>query len=443
MSANPSAAEQPKLRRVCAGPGSGKTRQLIEEIRDRVKTGIAPETILALTFTTRAAKEMRERIGTSGRVPWMGTIHALAYRILNTLGALKKPVNVATLIPDAIVQLRAGAEVPWLLKVQYIAVDEAQDLDGSQVEMLQLLVEMTKAEVLLVGDPDQSIFGFRHASAEYLLHPELIFPHQVETVTLATNHRSAPAIVAAARALLSPSADPQSPCHTLTAVRTDTHPTIRWIREESPEAEAARIIEEVRTLIALGMAPNQIAILVRIRAQIPVLQAEAARWKIPVYTPPTRDKIGGEAEGPDTAPTTSIQVMTMHQSKGNEFDIVFIAGVQEGMMPYKLARTPKQQQEELRVLYVAVTRAKLLLWFCCHGAPSRFIVPLERAALAAQAASLAIAMAPTPVPTTAPAPLMTDGRRATVPVFRPIDKPNPNGGLWTRIKRLFGQQRVQ
>ena len=75
---------------VIAGAGSGKTRVLTYRIAHLIKQGIDPFSILALTFTNKAAKEMKNRIegivGTEARSLWMGTFHSIFARILRTEG---------------------------------------------------------------------------------------------------------------------------------------------------------------------------------------------------------------------------------------------------------------------------------------------------------------------------------------------------------------------
>src|SRR6187431_1823218 len=76
---------------VIAGPGSGKTRVLTYRIAYLIEQGIAPQHILALTFTNKAAKEMKERIahvvGSKGDRVWAGTFHSIFARILRVEAA--------------------------------------------------------------------------------------------------------------------------------------------------------------------------------------------------------------------------------------------------------------------------------------------------------------------------------------------------------------------
>ena len=367
------------VHRVLAGPGSGKTRLIIQWLLQRLQIGAPATSLLGITFTRKAAQEMRDRLARHGvSAPRLCTLHALARRILVDLERCPEPFDLGTLIPRCTEVLQSGQAPAWVKSLTFIAVDEAQDLDRSQVDFLTTLHTHTaNAELLLVGDPDQAIYGFRQASAEYLLHAERYFPPPIRTLCLAENHRSARQIVEAARILLAPIAPAGAPCRTLAPVRPEAHPAIRQIAAASPTEEARRIFEEVRTFLALGIPAQEIAILIRTRAQGAILRQEARRCGVETYSPASREE-GDASATPDGPrhPGTAVTLLTMHQAKGGEWTVVFLAGCQAGIVPSPLAATPAAQAEEVRLLYVAVTRAKQLRWLCRHGAPSPCLVPV-------------------------------------------------------------------
>lgn len=261
---------------VVAGPGSGKTRVLVERIRRLLASGAPARAIYATTFTVRAADELEERLeGTT--LGFCGTIHGLARRLLlaypehHPLGPsfsildtadvddlykaahaearLRSPLRtlrrkIADLHdvggdPDALppedsvesidarrllVGYRAAKDRlraedfdglvtrarTMLLShpdvalsvsrgVEHLSVDEAQDLDEAQDSFLDLVAPAADAvpgagrSVLFVGDPLQSIYGWRGGRPEILLR-RAADAHTV--VQLARNYRSVPAIVA-------------------------------------------------------------------------------------------------------------------------------------------------------------------------------------------------------------------------------------------------------
>lgn len=365
------------VHRVLAGPGSGKTRLIIGWLLERLRAGAPASSLLGITFTRKAAQEMRDRLAGSGvPAPRLSTFHALARRILVDLNRCPDPFDLDTLIPRYSKVLRSGLAPAWVRDLTFLAVDEAQDLDRSQVEFLTALrAHAANAELLLVGDPDQAIYGFRQASAEYLLHAERYFPPPIRTLCLSENHRSARQIVEAARILLTPIAPAGAPCRTLAPARPEAHPAIRQVIAASPAEEAQRIFEEVRTFLALGIPAREIAILIRTRAQGAILRQEARRCGVETYTPPSQEGVDGSGPLEDPRhPATAVSLLTMHQAKGSEWTVVFLAGCQAGIAPSPSAVTPAAQAEEVRLLYVAVTRAKQLLWLCRHGAPAPCLV---------------------------------------------------------------------
>lgn len=274
---------------VCAGPGSGKTATIIGRIKYLVEEcNITPQFILVVTFTNKAAQELRERCLSflkEENLPCIATLNAFAYRILHEnqeeLGKdlklltdgeqLRLIENICNVLPHLsgfktenvygnnglykTIQRKLnqflkmteyeffqknpdlGADFvsfasiykeiiecndyisfdeqislsnvlfeqnPDILSIyqsiyKYVMVDEYQDVNEEQVKMLYHIAE--HGNIMVVGDDDQNIFGFRGASADYMRDFPNHFPG-AETVVLKDNFRSTKALVSAAQSLI-------------------------------------------------------------------------------------------------------------------------------------------------------------------------------------------------------------------------------------------------
>jgi ATP-dependent DNA helicase UvrD/PcrA len=218
---------------VVAGPGTGKTRTLTHRIAYLcAELGVQPRECLAITFTRRAAEEMRTRLdallGPAGQEVTVATFHALGLRILRENAAavgleegftvadaesasgdvtddeLRKrlregnQVGLDELVPLSRELLRGDPELAdrYHARWPWIFVDEYQDVDVTQYELLRALVP-AGGNICAIGDPDQSIYSFRGADVGFFLRFAEDFPG-AKVVRLARNYRSTAPIVAAA-----------------------------------------------------------------------------------------------------------------------------------------------------------------------------------------------------------------------------------------------------
>jgi DNA helicase II / ATP-dependent DNA helicase PcrA len=246
---------------IIAGPGTGKTRALTYRIAAQVaEGGRLPETCLALTFTRRAARELRERLDQlapdqAGRLT-VTTFHGLGLMILREhaaragltpdFGIADEPARLGAAAevagsPRAARQLLSAAatdparraelgkalaahdlvdfdglvDLPVTLlgddpvladrlrgRWPLISVDEYQDIDTSQYALLSLL-SGDGTGLTVIGDPDQAIYGFRGADVGFFLRFGADYP-EATTVHLTRNYRSAPVIVAGALQAIAP-----------------------------------------------------------------------------------------------------------------------------------------------------------------------------------------------------------------------------------------------
>ncbi|MBF0625972.1 MAG: UvrD-helicase domain-containing protein [Magnetococcales bacterium] len=213
---------------ILAGPGTGKTRTLTQRIAHQVaRAGGAPESHLAVTFTRRAAAEMRQRLalllpGRGERVP-VFTFHALALTLLREFpvqaGFARPPevagagveeegqVTLEALLPAAVELLEGHPEVTAALRRRYsrLSVDEFQDIDPWQYRLLRALAP-ADGHLCVIGDPDQAIYGFRGADPAAFDHLQRDYPTLIR-VRLRRNYRSTAAILQAAGQVMAASGD--------------------------------------------------------------------------------------------------------------------------------------------------------------------------------------------------------------------------------------------
>jgi DNA helicase II / ATP-dependent DNA helicase PcrA len=146
-----------------AGPGTGKTRTLIARIETLLKRGVDPTRILALTFSNKAAGEMRERVHASSpeaaAAIWAGTFHAFGLEILRKWGhLLGLPKDVRLVDPsDALLLLEA--ELPSLALNHYLR------LSDPAIELQYILKAISRAKDEIISPSDYRAYATRMLSA--------------------------------------------------------------------------------------------------------------------------------------------------------------------------------------------------------------------------------------------------------------------------------------
>jgi len=334
---------------VLAGPGTGKTQTLMGRIGRLIDSGTTPKRILALTFTRRAAQELRDRLralrGEGADMPQAGTLHSLCFDywkhvysdtpIVLPEAAAKK--LFAEVNPDFsgkdldhywnkyIMARERLDELPpdmeeahinygnqknhWDL-VDYtdllefmleqtgaptfhlpytdVLVDEVQDLTPLQLAIIKGIAGPGGNGVFCIGDPKQSIYGFRGAveNVEARLKD---FWSGLEPITLTENYRSGQTILDASGNLF-PDAQRLN-------ANLDTRATVHLFEGPDGMREATWISDKIKGLIGAtshsitdqegsgDLAPGDIAVLVRFKALIPILEKSLKRAGIPVSTP--------------------------------------------------------------------------------------------------------------------------------------------------------------
>jgi DNA helicase II / ATP-dependent DNA helicase PcrA len=530
---------------VLAGAGTGKTRAVTHRIAYAVATGVVnPAHVLALTFTVRAAGELRSRLrdlGGGAETVRASTFHSAALRQLTyfwprVIGG--RPPKLAesklSLVREAARDMRlrldgpaladAVTEIEWAKVCQthpdsylpaalsagrtpsagveevarlyqayeqlrrdrqlidfesvleltaailftepamasevhaafrYFTVDEFQDVNPLQKLLLDAWVG-GRDDVCVVGDPRQTIYSFTGATASYLRDFAVDYP-DATVVRLVRDYRSTPQVVAVANRLATSTTSTTSVTFGALVAQRRSGPEPLVSRYDDDEAEAAGVATQAAVLIAGGVPPQEVAILVRANAHMERFEVALAAAKVPFVVrgaerfyerPEVRQALvlirgaaradgagwsspAGEHDGsgpPGDMPAavrhvlasagltaepsagrgavrerweslaaiaalaqdmaaarpqatladfaaelarradvghapvaTAVTLATMHAAKGLEWDAVLLPGLVEGIMPIVHARTPEAIEEERRLLYVAVTRARLHL----------------------------------------------------------------------------------
>ena len=359
--------------RVIAGAGSGKTRALSCRFAFLVnELGILPGNILCVTFTNKAANEMRQRIHNltgDNDTGYVNTFHGFCVSVLQEdsfavqypksflvldnadvdamlqiiyeergltlrdmtfsmardrieilklfkrpdyyrdmialpLEALKEKYDNAVTVEDIIFygylyqekkcfgldyndlikftlyifNEREEIRLKWQQRLEYIMIDEFQDIDYLQYELMEVLCAWHK-NLFVVGDPDQTIYTWRGADGSYLLDFDKKFPG-TKTVMMMENYRSTPQILAAANSLIAKNTKriPKE----LLPMLPDGGPVVCHFADRQ-DAEAKWISEEIKRLHEAGMPYSEITLLYRAHYVTRAIEQVFLQEKIP-YT---------------------------------------------------------------------------------------------------------------------------------------------------------------
>ena len=535
---------------ILAGAGTGKTRTITHRIAYGVHTGaFVPEQVLAVTFTARAAGELRSRLaglgvgGVQARTFHAAAMRQLRYFAPRVLGGPMPPLveNKLRLVAAAASRSRlstdrtslrdlaseiewakttlatpddyparaqaAGREPPFepaavarvyasyesakqrdgaldfedLLLVtafaleehpdvarqvrgqyRHFVVDEYQDVNPLQQRLLDAWLG-GRADVCVVGDPNQTIYSFTGADPDYLLGFADRYP-DAEVVKLERDYRSTPQVVAMANKLIG-QAPPRKglPGLRLLGQRAEG-PAPRFFEHPDEPTEAAAVAQACRALVEAGTPAAEIAVLFRINAQSEVYENALSAVGVPYVLrggerfferPEVREALlllrGAAAGGTDPgalvptvrdvlastgwvehrpppggaardrwqslaalvdlavdlvaedatmdlagfvshlaaradaqhAPTVQgVTLASMHAAKGLEWDAVFVVGLVDGVLPISQSLSrPDAVEEERRLLYVALTRAReqlTLSWSLARNPGGRRSRPRSR-----------------------------------------------------------------
>lgn len=233
----------------------------------------------------------------------------------------------------------------------HILVDEFQDTSPEQMEFLRLLA-LPQNNLFLVGDDFQAIYGFRGASRDGIKKLWKLYP-EINLMKLQINYRSTPAILNYANSIFSRSQNDLKkklvPGRVSRRKIFSLNIPVQVKIHANPIQEIKWIARKIDYLIqSQGVLAFEIAILYRVHYLGDYYQEGLAK-----LLPPSIFQ--------------HLKFTTIHQAKGLEFPVVFLLGLENGLLPYGTSEEIKNKHhydEERRLFYVAVTRAEALLYVC-------------------------------------------------------------------------------
>lgn len=399
---------------IVAGAGSGKTRAFVHRIARMVADGAEPESILALSYTNAAANEVTKRLALMGiegvqamtlhawchRQPmrlFSAVIGKTGYRILDGDGSdevlrydmrlgeygaqaarteLTEAKNMLSDLYDEnkveaynqilasrgqldfddlqvgalrILQESPEALVHYRNTLRHVLIDEYQDVNPVQHEILRLLClpdeKMATPSLTVVGDPDQAIYGFRGADDTFIKEFTSEFEGSSE-VRLLRNYRSTAEILQAADDIVGD--NPERLVKRMESVQGPGLP-IEVCDAPTDVEEADLALSRVSDWLEDGVEPQEIAVLYRYHNQLDRVFDLFREHGVPTWAPYIDDGEQGKR----------VAVRSVHSAKGLEYDRVILIGWNDGSMPtWRVNKTPQLIEEERRIAYVAITRAR-------------------------------------------------------------------------------------
>lgn len=260
-----------------------------------------------------------------------------------------------------------SAAVAW--RFHHVALDETQDLNPAQLALI-LAICGNDPDLTFVGDPNQSIYGWNGSDASLMADLTTRFP-KAQTIHLRSNKRSSRHIVDTANAALGAAGLVSE------AADRGSAPTVTRYATDDDEAQA----------IALQLWRNEfpaealsgVAILARTNAQLQVLANALDTAAVPykfagadlAAASDLRSHVKVMAVDEGGEDLDRVTLSTFHRSKGLEWKTVYVIGLADGLVPFKMARTHEALAEEQRLFYVALTRATDALHLSWAERPSR------------------------------------------------------------------------
>lgn len=378
--------------RIIACAGSGKTTTILCKIKHMIENyNIKSKRIMCTTFNVDAAQVLKDRLKKLlNKEPdvRIGTFDSIAahfyfkyfkqdYCELSTDNSKRKlgfiGVNeYSTLLLN---YLNSPNGNIILDQYDYIFFDEFQDINNIQFDIIRKFAE-NGTKIIAIGDDAQNIYQWRGSNISYILNFDKIFIG-TETIKLENNYRSSPEIINMATAIIKNNTD-QIEKNMYPVKISSIKPSI--IKYKNQEEQAQNIIEKINEFVKRGIKLDEIAIISRNNFGLKLFEEQLELYNRDNPENKRIEYIALITDNDKNASknyTDKLCLATIHKIKGCEWSNVFLIDVDDKIFPSDCDDIGIQ--EERRLLYVAVTRAKSFLQISFTSRTiSRFFTEIEK-----------------------------------------------------------------
>lgn len=362
---------------VIACAGSGKSSTMLCRIKHLIESGVSDSAIIMMTFTRDAANDMRDKLfNIMGYKPKIkvGTIDSIAkYYTENQIVSSGNQMKHVSEYSHHFLEYLRKCGPRFFEGFKYIFVDEFQDINDTQYQIIKCFTD-NGIKLFAVGDDAQNIYTFRGSSVEYILNFSTLFKDSC-ILKLSKNFRSTPEIVNLANASIEKNSNqiPKKMSSAKIDDRPKKKPRINYFSYVN--LQNLHVVSLIEAYLASGVSEEKIAILSPTNQNLFMIEELLTKKNIKHVL------LDGKADVRCRIKPNHVCLSTIHKSKGLEWDIVILTNMSDDIIPKM--KNEKAEEEDRRLFYVAITRARHelhILYAATKLAPyvTRYVAEVDR-----------------------------------------------------------------
>lgn len=343
----------------CAG--SGKSTTMVCRIKFLIDNGIDPTKIILTTFNVDACENLKIKLNELfGIVPniMLGTFDSISCKFYYKYFKQDYFVGINEYSNELLKYLNTENGIKLIKKFDYFIFDEFQDINETQFKIIKKFYD-NGIKVILIGDDAQNIYQWRGSDIKYILHAKTYFP-TIEIKNLSINYRSSLEIVNFANAIIKCNKDNINKIMKSYTGNSGFLPNIKT--SYNLNFQSQEVVIHINNLLKNNQCnPGDIAVISRNNFPLKDIEEEFEKYnknrteKIKYVSLITTDK----RENKPKIDQNCVTLTTICKAKGLEWEYVFLISCDDDTIPANI--DPVGIQEERRLFYVAVTRAKKIL----------------------------------------------------------------------------------